>query len=146
MSAEPLIELGELRADSPVPDRPRGPGRFGQVGQVPRWLPLLAVGLAVLLGAAGAAAPRPGLVPLATLPYGVGATSAIGADTVFIDLHGVVNAYDLETGVRRWSVAAPGSTDGLQLAEAAGVLLVNLSDPPVATLALDIRTGRRLWR
>jgi hypothetical protein len=159
MTAEPLIELGDLREDQPAPDRPRrpGPGRWRlrgrsstqarprRAGHPPRWLPLFAVGLVVLLGAGGSSVPRPGLVALAALPYGVGASSAIGAGSVFIQLRGAVDAYDLDSGVRRWSAPVPGSADQMLLAEAAGVLLVSVSDPPVGTLALDIRTGRQLW-
>ncbi|MBO0870252.1 MAG: hypothetical protein J2P15_16980, partial [Micromonosporaceae bacterium] len=123
LAEPPAIELGELQAEPAAPDRPRRP-------RMPRWLPVLAAGVVVLLGVGGSAVPRPGLVPVATLPYAVGAVSAIGSDTVFIDRHGMVDAYDLASGARRWSVPASGSSEGMLVAESAGVLLVNLSDPP----------------
>ncbi|MEN3304350.1 MAG: hypothetical protein V7603_552 [Micromonosporaceae bacterium] len=131
-----VIELGADRAVPEQPDRPARPRT--------RWL--FAAGLALASAMGGAAVPRPGLVPRFQVPYAVGAAFVSGGDTLYVTAHGSVSAYRLPDGARRWSVPAPGTVEGMQLATGSRVLLVSRAEPPTSTVGLDTRTGRQLWR
>jgi outer membrane protein assembly factor BamB len=133
-----LIELGEDRTE-PVPER-RPPHR------APRWPVALGLVLALLLG--GAAAPRPGLVPLYRVPYRIASSFALGPDTVYVTTGTRVSAYDLRTGTHRWDATAPFPPQSLVPVGdvVLGVVSPNPDDPQLGTVAFDAGTGRLLWR
>lgn len=143
-AAVPLIDLDVVRP--PERERPRR-GRFAR-RPVMAWLAVAAV-LAVSAagGSADAAAGR--LDKVLTLDTVQDGQLAIASGAVFVAARNT----DRDTEIRRrpldgrgvqWTVAVPASVESLTIRPTAQVLLASVAGE--GTTALDMRTGRLLWR
>jgi hypothetical protein len=147
------IDLGEL-SSAPGTDS----SHEFDARQVRRFA-LVAALILCLVGAAGSAPPGPaGVRLLWSVPISEQDSTTLGPETAYIGTtgpdRGQLTAYDLVTGAVRWSTTEDDNTIGyLQLAEPEGLLLMpgDLVVGPSGvqfsrrTVALDARTGRRLW-
>jgi putative pyrroloquinoline-quinone binding quinoprotein len=157
-----VIELGEVAAgDGPVP-----PARARPVDR--RLIRRLAAVLVVLLCLAtvhSSAVPvAHGLVRTWSVPLQGGDSFALAGGDVFVlndDAAQVLSAYPQAGGLPHWTQRLPSTATSLNVAAAAGVLLLPSGARSVGTrtaagdvlwsrfstrtVALDARTGRRLW-
>jgi outer membrane protein assembly factor BamB len=143
-----VIDLGELRDEPKVSARPWSPRQRRAVGGV--------AALAVLLAATGAAAPvRSGLVSV-TIQATAADETVVGEDALYLlrPHRGVVRE-GLRT-IARYSLADPakpeweaglytaGPVRGVSIVD--GMLLANVEDPDLQTVAIRLDTGREAWR
>jgi outer membrane protein assembly factor BamB len=143
------IELGDVSSPGyePTPRGWRGPGRGVAVAVTV---------LVTLVTVAGSVRPPPsGLSLLWTTPMSEADGVMLGTDAVYVNRNTTgtsrVTAYDLVTGAERWEKWETQTNGDLQLIEQAGLVLLttDVIDQELRsrreTLALDARTGRRLW-
>jgi outer membrane protein assembly factor BamB len=148
------IELGEVTSPGfePAPGIDR---------RLVRRLAVVAVALATLLGVTGSERPRPdGVHPLWSVPMSEADGLILGSDAAYLnrttDGRARLTAYDLATGAVRWEERLDNTTGEIQVAEPAGLVLLSADreagttdgvfvEYHRTTIALDARTGRRLW-
>jgi outer membrane protein assembly factor BamB len=120
-----------------------------------RKLALAASLLLCLVCAGGSARPgQNGVRPLWSVPIAESDGTTLGGDTLYLHHGSELTAYDLATGAVRWRTAI---SDTLGYAQLAGDLLLLPADPQTgqqgdvftqfsrSTVAIDARTGARLW-
>lgn len=156
-----LIDLGDVAEATRPPEVPLDHRRLARIA-----LAVLTVAGSLVL--AGSARPGgQGLRPLWTASLADGDTFTLDGDTAYLHRmsggQAVLSAYELATGTVRWTIPTGTSIAGYGTTRAGGVLLVSSdparitkSDPSGgyvyytefsrATMALDPRTGARLWR
>lgn len=147
------IELGEI--GSPGFEPQPGPDR-----RLVRRLGLIVSVLLLLAVTASGLPEQPGLRPLWNVPMTEADGMMLSADTAYLTrtTGGVsrLTSYDLATGDVRWETSLGGTTGETQLFEPAGLILTSADREAVSTggtfvefhrttIALDARTGRRLW-
>jgi outer membrane protein assembly factor BamB len=142
------IELGDVTSPGFEP-------AVGHDRRLVRRVALVAVALITLLAVTGSSRPpRSGLIPLWATPMSEADGLLLGADTAYINRTTAgtsrVAAYDLATGAIRWETTVDDSSGDLQVAESAGLVLLAAdayadSAFQRLTVALDARTGSRLW-
>lgn len=120
-----------------------------------RRLALAALTVITLLGVTGSVRPPPtGLIALWSTPMSEADGLTLGADTAFVNRNTAgtarISAYDLATGAVRWETVVDQASGDFQLAEPAGLVLLAIDQYEDSrfrrlTIAMDARTGRRLW-
>jgi hypothetical protein len=160
-SGPALIDLGEDWADRDRGRDPSGRTRSGPPSRprFPRGVPAVALAAVVMLLLGGAARVEPRLVRLAELRITEAAALALGPDTAFVSdrpadsisgpaTYGLVSAYSLPGGTRRWQTRVSMVPQRLLLVPEARVVLAWAFGGPensMLTAALDADTGRVLW-
>ncbi len=160
------IELGEIPTASGGHPAPAGSPRFDR--RLARQAGAGAVGVLCAVTLAGSVVPQPaGLRPLWNVSAAQIQSTALSRDGVFVhrSINGAaaVTAYDLATGAIRWERAFDNTIGYLQVAEAAGMLLIPAQGRVVElpsvndgsafhaefhqlTIAVSMATGAELWR
>jgi hypothetical protein len=155
MSQPTVIELGEVGRPAAQPE----PGRPGWSGLRRHRALAAAVGVALLLGVAGAAPTTDPLLQ-ATVPMGTGEVAEVDGDRLYVlarsrtsDTDGVrrIRAYRLPGGTPLWEAGVPVEDgDFAVVTTMRGVLLTARYEPTEGgigeLIALDVATGAPRWR
>jgi putative pyrroloquinoline-quinone binding quinoprotein len=145
--SEPLIDLGEVAGIAAA-------SRTSTRSPALRWFRLALAMCAVVLLATSSAGPAPldGLRLIARVPVGVDASVMIDGSDIYVydiaDGHHGVMAYALDRGGLRWSAATSEFGADTTMDYIDGRVIVSTIGADSGggrTVALDARTGERLW-
>jgi outer membrane protein assembly factor BamB len=156
-----VIELGDVTSGSDVPPSADAPPEF--TARAARRFLLVLVAILAVLTVTGSARPEPSMLRNRwSIPFGADDQFSVTTDSVYVATGGRLSAYDLTSGVLRWSRPSAEPTGWLNPVGSAGVVLMPadrvtqqfnsddggsyLTEFYRETVAVDIRTGAQLWR